>query len=108
MISGFGANVALPSRRASPISARVIQGTLRILAGHSLRLTGLERIGMRNALAIRRTERSFTFADLPREFDGYRLLHLTDLHLGMFPGLTERDLEDVVDAVRKVVAHHRR
>ena len=58
-----------------------------------MRLTGLKRVGMRNALAIRRTERSFTFSSLPREFDGYRLLHLTDLHLGMFPGLTERIAE---------------
>jgi predicted MPP superfamily phosphohydrolase len=27
------------------------------------------------------TERLFTFHDLPSAFDGYRILHLTDLHL---------------------------
>jgi predicted MPP superfamily phosphohydrolase len=48
---------------------------------------------MKNALAIRRTELVFAFPDLPREFDGYRLLHLTDLHLHHLSGLTERIAE---------------
>jgi dTDP-4-amino-4,6-dideoxygalactose transaminase len=30
------------------------------------------------------------------------------ISLPMFPGMTERDVEDVAEAVRKVVAHHRR
>jgi len=75
----------------------VIQGRLRDLAALSLRLSGLDRVGMRNALAIRRTEVTFTFPDLPREFDGYRLLHLTDLHLGLFPGMAERIAELAAD-----------
>jgi predicted MPP superfamily phosphohydrolase len=75
----------------------VIQGRLRDIAAASLRATGLEARGMKNALAIRRTEHTFFFPDLPRAFDGYRLLHLTDLHLGFFPGLSERVIELAAD-----------
>lgn len=71
----------------------MIQGRLRDLAAVSLRVTGLEARGKRNALAIRRTEVTFSFPDLPPAFDGYRLLHLTDLHLEFLPGLTERICE---------------
>jgi hypothetical protein len=53
----------------------------------------MERRGMRNALALRCTEQEFFFPNLPKAFDGYRLLHLTDPHFDLFPGLTERIVE---------------
>jgi predicted MPP superfamily phosphohydrolase len=40
---------------------------------------------MRNALDIRCTELSFALPGLPPAFDGYRLLHLSDLHLDALP-----------------------
>ena len=53
-------------------------------------MVGLRRRGLSNALALRLTEVALTFPDLPPAFDGYTLLHLSDLHVGQVPGLTER------------------
>src|SRR5262249_48204352 len=52
-----------------------------------LRATRLFDAGVRRALDIRLVERVLAHPDLPPEFDGYRLLHLTDLHLDGMPGL---------------------
>ena len=46
-----------------------------------LRLTGLFQIGHRNAHQIRVREIKLTFPELPEAFIGYKILHLTDLHL---------------------------
>lgn len=46
-----------------------------------LRPTRLFRWGAERALALELTELTVAFPDLPAAFDGYRLLHLTDLHL---------------------------
>jgi hypothetical protein len=53
------------------------------------RITGLYNRGVRNALAIRLEERTFRFARLPRSFEGFRILLLTDLHLDGVPHLAE-------------------
>ena len=50
-----------------------------------LRLAGLHRRGRRNALDIRVREHEVRLAGLPRAFDGYTLLHLSDLHVDMRP-----------------------
>jgi hypothetical protein len=42
---------------------------------------------MRRALDLRLVELTLSHPDLPPEFDGYRLLHLTDLHLDGMPNL---------------------
>ena len=42
-------------------------------------------------------EEVFCFDNLPEEFDGYRILHLSDLHLGSMAG-HEKFLESLVDA----------
>jgi uncharacterized protein len=52
-----------------------------------LTATRLFKAGMRRALDLRLVELVLTHPDLPPEFDGYRLLHLTDLHLDGMPGL---------------------
>jgi predicted MPP superfamily phosphohydrolase len=52
-----------------------------------LRATHLFEAGRRRALDLRIVERVLSHPDLPPEFDGYRLLHLTDLHLDGMPGL---------------------
>ncbi|MHC1742301.1 MAG: CDP-archaeol synthase [Syntrophobacteraceae bacterium] len=53
------------------------------------RLLGLYERGKRNALRIITSEVAFTSPDLPRSFDGYRILFLSDLHLDGLDGLTE-------------------
>lgn len=55
-----------------------------------LRATGLHRRGIANCLAIRVVEREQPLANLPRAFDGFRLLQLTDLHLDLVGGLASR------------------
>lgn len=64
------------------------------------RLLGIYKRGMRNALVVETREVSFHFPDLPRPFDGYRVLFLTDLHLDGINGLTEK----LISIVRKVPA----
>jgi predicted MPP superfamily phosphohydrolase len=46
-----------------------------------LRPTRLFRRGAERALALELTEITVSLPDLPPAFDGYRILHLTDLHL---------------------------
>jgi predicted MPP superfamily phosphohydrolase len=58
--------------------------------GVALRLTGLYRRGVMNALDIALTEIELEFSDLPAPFDGYRVLHLADLHLDAHPALAKR------------------
>lgn len=61
-------------------------------------VTGLYRRGMRNArdIVLRRLE--FSFDGLPAAYDGYTLLHLTDLHFDGLPGLTGR-MADLIDGI---------
>jgi len=64
------------------------------LFGHGLRafglgarLLGFYHRGRRNALAPKLVELSFALRGLPRAFDGYRILHLSDTHFDYLPGL---------------------
>jgi hypothetical protein len=61
----------------------------RVLYTWVFRLTGLYEKGKINALGTRVVERTFHFPDLPRSFDGFRIMLLTDLHLDGLEGLTE-------------------
>lgn len=49
--------------------------------------SGLYHWGRRNALAVRLTGIDVELPSLPSAFDGYRILHLTDLHLDALPQL---------------------
>jgi len=51
---------------------------------------GLYDKGKKNALDVQLIKKDFSFARLPKEFDGYRILFLTDLHLDGLEGLTEK------------------
>jgi len=53
------------------------------LIRNSLRLAGLHGRGRRNALAIQVRENEIALPNLPRAFDGFTLLQLTDLHVDM-------------------------
>ncbi len=55
-----------------------------------LRITGLRKRGMRNALDISLTEKEVFFEDLPDAFDGYRILFMSDLHLDSHEELSDR------------------
>ncbi|MSP68609.1 MAG: metallophosphoesterase [Alphaproteobacteria bacterium] len=63
--------------------------------GVGLRLAGLERRGQANATDIRRTEIDLAFADLPPAFDGFRILHVSDLHLDGPAAITEAALDRI-------------
>lgn len=39
------------------------------------------------------------FADLPQSFDGYRIVHVSDLHVGSFSGFRHKTLEAEVDSI---------
>ena len=70
----------------------LIRGTLSVLGMHGR--------GRRNALRIELRENEVALASLPPAFDGYTLLHLSDLHLDMNEALVERLIERVRDLRR--------
>lgn len=71
-----------------------IHGLIR----HTLRLSGLYRRGLRNARRIETRRHQFALPGLPAAFDGYTLLHISDLHLDM-----RTDIPDaLVEALRGV------
>ena len=59
--------------------------TLLEMFGLGLRLLGLYERGVRNASDIRLNRLDLWFETLPQEFDGFRLLQLSDLHLDYLP-----------------------
>lgn len=61
----------------------------------SLRLVGLYGRGRRNALNARVVHNELRLAALPRAFDGYTILHLSDLHLDMGKGIVHALIERV-------------
>jgi predicted MPP superfamily phosphohydrolase len=68
--------------------------SIHALIRWGLRLAGLHGRGQRNALDIRVQHHDVHIPDLPRAFDGFTLLHMSDLHVDMSPGfvhaLTDR------------------
>jgi uncharacterized protein len=60
-----------------------------------LRMTGLYGWGRRNGLDIRVVERDMAVPALPRGFEGWRILHLSDLHLDVDPELTDAILQAI-------------
>ena len=60
--------------------------------GCLLHLVGLHKRGVRNAENIILREVSLYFSNLPKAFDGFTILHLSDLHLDGMEGLENRIL----------------
>ncbi len=58
-----------------------------------LKMTGIYKRGVENISDIRVTDTAFEIAQLPRQFDGYRILHLSDLHIDSHPGLEQHLLD---------------
>jgi len=67
------------------------------LFGFGLRLLGLYERGVSNAIDIRLNRMDLWFENLPKEFDGFRLLQLTDLHADFLPETLQAALELTVD-----------
>ncbi len=61
----------------------------------ALRCVALYKRGKRNALAIQVRHNEILLSDLPRPFEGYTLLHLSDLHLDMNGQLPQALIERV-------------
>jgi predicted MPP superfamily phosphohydrolase len=64
----------------------------------ALRMSGLHARGRRNATRIRVRSNEMTLARLPRAFDGFVVLHLSDLHLDVgtsFPAHLARRVKDL-------------
>ncbi len=51
-----------------------------------LRIAGLYRKGYGNAKTIKITHTTLKFSNLPPAFDGFTILHLSDLHIDSIPG----------------------
>ena len=58
-----------------------------------LRLCGLYGRGLRNAERVELRHNIVTFPDLPSAFDGFAILHISDLHADMNPGAMRSVIE---------------
>ena len=76
-------------RRKKHILLRHERHVIRPLLKLFLQISGLYKRGVANALSpvVRKLE--LGFPDLPEEFDGFQLLHLSDLHIDGVDGLAE-------------------
>jgi len=63
------------------------------LFGFMLRICGLYERGVRNARNVRLKRLDLRFQELPAEFDGFRILHLSDLHVDFLPETLDAALE---------------
>jgi uncharacterized protein len=77
-----------PSGRRSQWRKSLFNGFMAVF-NRGIRLTSLYRRGRQNALNIRLIELECAFPDLPQQFDGYRILHVSDTHLDILPELAD-------------------
>ena len=68
-------------------------GRLLALFGAGLRFFGLYQRGVRNALDIKLKRIELKFENLPSEFDGFRILQLSDPHVDFLAGPFDTALE---------------
>lgn len=71
------------------------ENLLRPLLKYGLKAVGLLGRGERNALRPAIRNLSFAFDSLPAGFCGFRILHLSDLHIDGIQGLAERVVEQI-------------
>lgn len=69
---------------------------LQKVVDRCFRISGLYARGERNALDMKVRRMRFGFDDLPSAFDGFRILHLSDLHIDAIAGLAD----SVCDAIK--------
>ena len=56
----------------------------------AFKLTGLYRRGLKNAADVQVRKTDLAFASLPKAFEGFTLLHISDLHVDMNNGAMQR------------------
>jgi len=61
----------------------------------ALKTIGLYNKGLANIFDIKINRHRLVFKNLPAAFDGFKILHLTDLHLDIAPGIEEAILEQL-------------
>ncbi len=64
-----------------------------------LRMVGMYKTGMRNFHAVALVERRVALPNLPSEFEGFRILQISDLHLDLAPAIIGR-CEKILRGVR--------
>ncbi len=62
---------------------RLLRAPLERLLAAGLKMSGLDRRGRHNALDVRLSRIDLAIVGLPVNFDGYRILHVTDPHFDM-------------------------
>lgn len=67
------------------------------ISGRLLKFTPLYRIGYRNATDIVVNQIDLSFDNLPELFHGYTVLHMTDLHLDLVPGIEHTICDRISD-----------
>ena len=60
-----------------------------------LKLSGLLKRGQSNSRRLQTVEQRFPITSLPEAFDGFRILHLTDLHVDMDPANLEAVIRQI-------------
>jgi predicted MPP superfamily phosphohydrolase len=65
------------------------------LIGLGMKLTGLTARGRANVVDFQIRENRLVFPHLPEAFEGYRLLHLSDLHFDSLPEFPDRLAQEV-------------
>lgn len=76
------------SRSRWPLFVRILK-----LFKPVFKASGLYRRGYGNTMRFRIAEHEVVFEDLPKAFDGFRILFLTDLHLDTIPGFELKIIE---------------
>lgn len=71
---------------------------IRRVLNTGLRATGTYWWGRRNARTIRVRENHVSLRRLPDAFSGFRLLQISDIHLDLYPAVTDALIERVRDA----------
>ena len=71
-----------------------------LIVALGLRLSGLSPLCRRNFLDVHVVEQEWALPRLPQAFDGFRLLHLTDLHIDLDTALTS-----VIEKIARETPH---
>ena len=65
--------------------------------GYGLKFTGLYNKGVANALDIQLRSIELRYPNLPEAFDGYTIMHLTDLHFDALAGIDDKIVDLIAD-----------
>ncbi len=94
IISGLGSAVRAIFHTRYNYGHRIglVAGAIGVMAYIYGMAFGVGRIVVRHV--------DLTFHDLPAEFDGYRVLHISDIHAGTFNGWRKKILRAEIDSIR--------